>query len=47
MALKIEKEVKISSEPCVVAWDNKLYVGTEDGLIQVSKYLDRFLFVFC
>jgi hypothetical protein len=38
MALKVETEVKIDSEPCVVAWDNKLYVGTENGSINVSCY---------
>ncbi|XP_013182306.1 PREDICTED: uncharacterized protein LOC106128454 [Papilio xuthus] len=33
-ALKIEAEVKVESEPCVVAWDNNtLFVGTETGAI--------------
>ncbi|XP_063821748.1 uncharacterized protein LOC135071844 [Ostrinia nubilalis] len=34
MALKLETETKIDSEPCVVAWDGKLYVGTEDGSVK-------------
>lgn len=34
MSLKIESEVKVESEPCVVAWDEKLYVGSEDGSIK-------------
>ncbi|CAG4981061.1 unnamed protein product [Parnassius apollo] len=32
--LKIDKEAKIESEPCVIAWDNsKLFVGTDTGSI--------------
>ncbi|GBP30451.1 hypothetical protein EVAR_20904_1 [Eumeta japonica] len=34
MSLKIAGEVKIASDPCVLAWDNKLYVGTEDGSLK-------------
>ncbi|KAM3963580.1 uncharacterized protein ACR2FA_002506 [Aphomia sociella] len=34
MSLKVEVETKIDSEPCVAAWDNKLYVGTDDGSIK-------------
>lgn len=37
MALKVDAEVKIHTEPSVVAWDeNVLYVGTEDGSVKVS-----------
>ncbi|XP_068629628.1 uncharacterized protein [Battus philenor] len=33
-ALKIQAEVKVDSEPCVMAWDNNtLFVGTENGSI--------------
>ncbi|CAH2073977.1 unnamed protein product, partial [Iphiclides podalirius] len=32
-ALKIEAEAIIESEPCVIAWDNMLFVGTESGSI--------------
>lgn len=39
MALKLETETKVDSEPCVVAWDDKLYVGAEDGSVKVSKPL--------
>ncbi|XP_049866886.1 uncharacterized protein LOC126367426 [Pectinophora gossypiella] len=35
MALKIQGEAKLDSDPCVVAWDNALFVGTEDGSIKV------------
>ncbi|XP_026329599.1 uncharacterized protein LOC113237383 [Hyposmocoma kahamanoa] len=35
MSIKIENETKIESDPCVVAWDNQLFVGTEDGSIKV------------
>ncbi|CAH0406501.1 unnamed protein product [Chilo suppressalis] len=34
MALKIEGEAKLDTEPCVVAWDNKLFVGTADGFVR-------------
>ncbi|XP_013186487.1 uncharacterized protein LOC106131821 [Amyelois transitella] len=34
MSLKIEAETKIDSEPCVAAWDNKFFVGSEDGSIR-------------
>ncbi|KAL0893892.1 hypothetical protein ABMA27_013992 [Loxostege sticticalis] len=34
MALKLETETKVDSEPCVVAWDDKLYVGAEDGSVK-------------
>ncbi|XP_053625626.1 uncharacterized protein LOC128683738 [Plodia interpunctella] len=34
MSLKIEAEIKIDSEPCVAAWDKKLFIGTEDGSIK-------------
>ncbi|CAB3242174.1 unnamed protein product [Arctia plantaginis] len=34
MLLKIEAEVKLDSDPCVLAWDNQLLVGTEDGCIK-------------
>lgn len=37
MPLKVEREAKLESEPCVLAWDNKLFVGTEDGFIKVSS----------
>lgn len=33
MSLKIEAETKVSSDPCVLAFDGKLYIGTEDGYI--------------
>ncbi|XP_075969580.1 uncharacterized protein LOC142972384 [Anticarsia gemmatalis] len=34
MSLKIEAEAKLESEPCVVALDNQLFVGCEDGSIK-------------
>ncbi|CAG9783737.1 unnamed protein product [Diatraea saccharalis] len=34
MALRIENEAKLDSEPCVVAWDGKLFVGTGDGSVK-------------
>ncbi|XP_059054332.1 uncharacterized protein LOC131848472 [Achroia grisella] len=34
MSLKVETETNINSEPCVAAWNNKLYVGTDDGSIK-------------
>ncbi|XP_072943923.1 uncharacterized protein [Epargyreus clarus] len=34
MSLKIDAEVKINSEPCVVAWDNRLFIGTDAGTIE-------------
>ncbi|KAI5633098.1 hypothetical protein NE865_14226 [Phthorimaea operculella] len=34
MALKIDGEVKVDSDPCMVAWDDRLYVGCEDGSIK-------------
>ncbi|XP_026758065.2 uncharacterized protein LOC113517560 [Galleria mellonella] len=34
MSLKVVAETKINSEPCVIAWDNKLFVGTDDGSIK-------------
>ncbi|KAJ8722723.1 hypothetical protein PYW07_003903 [Mythimna separata] len=34
MSLKIEVETKVDSEPCVLTWGNKLFVGTEDGSIK-------------
>lgn len=36
MSLKIEAETKVESEPCVLAWGDKLFIGTEDGFIRVS-----------
>lgn len=36
MSLKIETEIKIDSDPCVLAWESQLFVGTEDGSIKVS-----------
>ncbi|CAH2259276.1 uncharacterized protein LOC120624689 [Pararge aegeria] len=33
MSLTIGGETKIDSEPCVVAWNNKLFVGTDTGSI--------------
>lgn len=39
MSIKIENEVKVESEPCVIAWNEKLFVGSEDGSIKVSKKL--------
>lgn len=38
MSLKIEAETKLESEPCVLTWGDKLFVGTEDGSIKVSSY---------
>lgn len=38
MSLKIEREVKLEHEPSVLAWDNKLFVGVEDGSIKVSDF---------
>lgn len=37
MSIKIESETKTESDPCVVAWDNQLFVGTEDGSIKVTR----------
>lgn len=37
MSIKIDNDVKIESDPCVVAWDNQLFVGTEDGSIKVTR----------
>uniref|UniRef100_A0A2A4JVX5 Anaphase-promoting complex subunit 4 WD40 domain-containing protein n=1 Tax=Heliothis virescens TaxID=7102 RepID=A0A2A4JVX5_HELVI len=34
MSLKIEAEIKVESEPCVLTWGNKLFVGAEDGSIK-------------
>lgn len=34
MSLKIEAEIKLESEPCVLAWENELFAGTEDGCIK-------------
>lgn len=36
MSLSIEAETKVDTEPCVVAWSNKLFVGGENGAILVS-----------
>lgn len=38
MSLKIANEVKLETDPCALAWDNKLFVGTEDGSIKVSDF---------
>lgn len=38
MSLKIEAETKLDSEPCVLTWGNKLFVGSENGSIKVSKW---------
>lgn len=37
MSLSIEAETKIDTEPCVVAWSNRLFVGAENGSILVSN----------
>lgn len=34
MSLKIEAETKLESEPCVLTWGNKLFVGSENGSIK-------------
>ncbi|XP_026746782.1 uncharacterized protein LOC113508026 [Trichoplusia ni] len=34
MSLKIEAETKVELEPCVLAWGDKLFIGTEDGFIR-------------
>lgn len=36
MSLSIAKETKIDTEPCIAAWNNKLFVGAENGSILVS-----------
>ncbi|XP_034840256.1 uncharacterized protein [Maniola hyperantus] len=33
MSLSIGVETKIDAEPCVVAWNNKLFIGTDTGSI--------------
>ncbi|XP_045445488.1 uncharacterized protein LOC123653542 [Melitaea cinxia] len=33
MSLSIVKETKIDTEPCIAAWNNKLFVGAENGSI--------------
>lgn len=37
MSIKIQNETKIDSDPCVVAWDKRLFVGAEDGSIKVTS----------
>ncbi|KAL4710704.1 hypothetical protein ACJJTC_004349 [Scirpophaga incertulas] len=34
MALKVETELKVDSEPCVLTWSDKLYVGSADGSVK-------------
>lgn len=38
MPIKIESEINIDSDPCVLAWDNQLFVGTEDGSVKVTCF---------
>ncbi|KAH9630721.1 hypothetical protein HF086_004012 [Spodoptera exigua] len=37
MSLKIEAETKLDSEPCVLTFGNKLFVGSEDGSIKTFE----------
>ncbi|KAJ0180521.1 hypothetical protein K1T71_003925 [Dendrolimus kikuchii] len=34
MSLKIEADISVGSEPCVGAWSEKIFIGTEDGFIR-------------